>query len=81
VEKTGDSARWETVMGWVEKKDPPHYCSQPHISMLHPEVGDGSVWECDECKILWIWDQSYWTWTEANPDTGKLPWWRRWAAQ
>lgn len=44
-------------MGWVERKDPPHFCDQPNPgSPPNLEFGDGSVWGCDVCGEDWVWE-------------------------
>ena len=41
-------------MGWIKKTKliPDHRCLGPLLSKEDP-VGNGSVWECDDCGLRW----------------------------
>lgn len=65
-------------MGWIriEAGKDSHDCSKPgKFSRWRAQAGYGSVWKCNRCLQLWMWELkgpiqgNYWRgWKKVSPD-------------
>lgn len=36
-------------MSWILQKKSEHICTIPPLNSFHSEIGNGSIWMCDDC--------------------------------